>query len=121
MTLFHNYQTSDLQNFASRIITGIVSLYYFGVPMALNTHFDELLDFPCVFAFKVMGIAGPELLHDVLSTIQKNAPGDYAPTIKPSSKGTYNSLSIPVTVTSKEQIESIYNELNKLESVRYIL
>jgi len=89
--------------------------------MALNTHFDELLEFPCVFAFKVMGVAGPELMSDVLSVIQKNAPGDYAPTVKPSSKGTYHSLSVPVTVKSKEQIETIYNELNQLESVRYIL
>ena len=89
--------------------------------MAVNTHFDELLDFPCVFAFKVMGVASPELMVEVLSVIQKNAPGDYAPKVKPSSKGTYHSLSVPVTVTSKEQIEAIYNELNKLESVRYIL
>lgn len=89
--------------------------------MALNTHFDELLEFPCVFAFKVMGVAGPDLMSDVISVIQKNAPGDYAPTVKPSSKGTYHSLSVPVTVKSKEQIETIYNELNKLESVRYIL
>ena len=89
--------------------------------MALNTHFDELLEFPCVFAFKVMGIAGPTLLEEVLTVIQKNAPGDYAPSIKPSSKGTYHSLSVPVTVNSKEQIEAIYTELNQLESVRYIL
>ncbi len=89
--------------------------------MALNTHFDELLEFPCVFAFKVMGVADPALMGDVLAVIQQHAPGDYAPTVKPSSKGTYHSLSIPVTVTSKEQIETIYNELNSLELVRYIL
>ncbi|PKG39841.1 DUF493 family protein YbeD [Psychromonas sp. Urea-02u-13] len=89
--------------------------------MELNTHFDQLLDFPCVFAFKVMGVSGPELMGEVLTVIQKNAPGDYAPTVKPSSKGTYQALSVPVTVTSKEQIEAIYNELNNLESVRYIL
>jgi putative lipoic acid-binding regulatory protein len=89
--------------------------------MALNTHFDELLEFPCIFAFKVMGVAGPELMEEALSVIQRNAPGDYAPTVKPSSKGTYHALSVPVTVNSKEQIETIYTELNKLESVRYIL
>jgi putative lipoic acid-binding regulatory protein len=89
--------------------------------MALNTHFDELLEFPCVFAFKVMGVASPELMSDVISVVQKHAPGDYAPRVKPSSKGTYHSLNVPVTVKSKEQIELIYNDLNKLESVRYIL
>ncbi|MDN2662828.1 DUF493 family protein YbeD [Psychromonas sp. 14N.309.X.WAT.B.A12] len=89
--------------------------------MALNTKFDELLDFPCNFSFKVMGLADPKLIPDVLSVIQKIAPGDYAPTVKPSSKGTYHSLAIPVIVNSKEQIEDIYTALNKLDLVRYIL
>lgn len=89
--------------------------------MALNTHFDELLDFPCTFAFKVMGVADPQLIGEVVAVIQKHAPGDYSPTVKPSSKGTYHALSIPVTVVSKEHIETIYSELNKLELVRYIL
>jgi len=89
--------------------------------MALNTKFDELLDFPCNFAFRVMGLADPQLIPDVLSVIQRIAPGDYSPTVKPSSKGTYHSLSIPVIVNSKEQIEEIYTALNKLELVRYIL
>jgi len=89
--------------------------------MALNTKFDELLEFPCILSFKVMGVADPQMMVDVLSVIQKHAPGDYSPKVKPSSKGTYHSLSIPVTVTSKEHIETIYTELNNLELVRYIL
>lgn len=89
--------------------------------MALNTKFDELLEFPCNFAFKVMGVADPKLVEDVLSVIQKHAPGDYSPKIKPSSKGNYQSLSIPVIVNDKAHIEAIYTELNKLELVRYIL
>lgn len=89
--------------------------------MALDTKFDELLEFPCSFAFKVMGIADPQMTLDVLSVIQKHAPGDYSPKVKPSSKGTYQSLTIPVMVSSKEHIETIYSELNNLELVRYIL
>jgi putative lipoic acid-binding regulatory protein len=89
--------------------------------MSLNTKFDELLEFPCTFSFKVMGIADPQLILDVLAVIQKHAPGDYSPRVKPSSKGTYHSLTIPVTVTSKNHIETIYKELNTLELVRCIL
>jgi len=89
--------------------------------MALNTKFDELLEFPCSLSFKVMGVADPQLIPDVVSVIQSIAPGDYAPTVKPSSKGTYHSLAIPVIVNSKEQIEEIYSALNKLDLVRYIL
>jgi len=89
--------------------------------VALNTKFDELLDFPCSLSFKVMGVADPQLVPDVISVIQQIAPGDYSPTVKPSSKGNYHSLSVPVIVTSKEHIEEIYKQLNKLELVRFIL
>ena len=89
--------------------------------MALNTKYDELLEFPCSLSFKVMGMAHPQLVPEVISVIQQIAPGDYSPTIKPSSKGNYHSLAVPVIVTSKEHIEEIYSELNKLELVRFIL
>ena len=89
--------------------------------MALNTKFDELLDFPCSLSFKVMGVAHPELVPEVISVIQQIAPGDYSPTVKPSSKGNYHSLAVPVIVNSKEHIEEIYTELNKLDLVRFIL
>ncbi|MFT6926603.1 MAG: putative lipoic acid-binding regulatory protein [Psychromonas sp.] len=89
--------------------------------MALNTTFDTLLEFPCLFTFKVMGVAKAEFMEQVLAVIQEHAPGDYAPTIKPSSKGNYCALSIPVTVTSKEHIEMIYTKVSELELVRHIL
>jgi len=89
--------------------------------MALNTNFDNLLEFPCLFTFKVMGVAEPKFMEQVIEVIQKYAPGDYAPRIKPSSKGNYCALSIPVTVTSKEHIETIYSKVGELESVRHIL
>jgi uncharacterized protein len=89
--------------------------------MALNTNFDTLLEFPCLFTFKIMGVATPEFMEQVLEVIQKHAPGDYAPVIKPSSKGNYCALSIPVTVTSKEHIETIYSKVSELEHVRHIL
>ncbi|TEW51694.1 DUF493 family protein YbeD [Psychromonas algicola] len=87
----------------------------------MNTKFDELLDFPCSLSFKVMGVAHPELVPEVINVIQQIAPGDYSPTVKPSSKGNYHSLAVPVIVNSKEHIEEIYSELNKLELVRFIL
>jgi len=87
----------------------------------MKTRFDELLDFPTVLNFKVMGIACDELPDLVVAELQKHTPGDYAPTVKPSSKGNYHSISIGVTVTSKEHIEQIYKTLNAIEQVRYVL
>jgi putative lipoic acid-binding regulatory protein len=87
----------------------------------METHFDQLLDFPCSQTFKVMGIAHDDLPAHVVSCLQIHAPGDYSPKVKPSSKGTYHSLSISVRVTSKEHMETIYTELAKLELVRVVL
>ncbi|MFT5813148.1 MAG: putative lipoic acid-binding regulatory protein [Psychroserpens sp.] len=87
----------------------------------MNTKFDELLDFPTVLNFKVMGIACDELSDLVVGELQKHTPGDYAPKIKVSSKGNYHSIAVAVTVTSKEHIETIYKTLNAIEQVRYVL
>jgi len=87
----------------------------------MKTHFDELLDFPTVLNFKVMGVASDELPDLIIAELQKHTPGDYAPKIKPSSKGTYIAVSVAVTVTSKEHIETIYKTFNAIEAVRYVL
>jgi hypothetical protein len=68
-----------------------------------------------------MGLANVDLTSQVLTVMQKLAPGDYAPKIKPSSKGNYESITLVATVTSKENIEAIYTELGSLEDVRHVL
>lgn len=87
----------------------------------MKTHFDELLDFPTVLNFKVMGVACDELADLIIAELQSHTPGDYTVKITASSKGNYHSVSIPVTVTSKEHIEQIYKTLNAIEQVRYVL
>jgi len=87
----------------------------------MNTNFDELLEFPTVLNFKVMGVACVELPDLIVGELQKHTPGDYSPKIKPSSKGNYHSVSIAITVTSKDHIETIYKSLTAIEEVRYVL
>ncbi len=87
----------------------------------MDTRFDELLEFPTFQTFKIMGVADDNLPDQVISRLQELAPGDYTPTIKPSSKGNFHSLSLRVKVTSKEHMEEIYTEISKLELVRVVL
>ena len=68
--------------------------------MSLNTKFDELLEFPCQFPFKVLGIAHPELADQVVAVLQQHAPGDYSPKSRPSAKGNYLSITVTVTATN---------------------
>ncbi|ACJ30601.1 UPF0250 protein [Shewanella sp. c952] len=87
----------------------------------LDTKFDELMEFPASFPFKVVGDASDTLQDRVVAVVQGLAPGDYAPSTKASSKGTYYSVTIRVTVTSKEQIEKLYTQLAELEGVKRVL
>ncbi len=89
--------------------------------MSLNTKFDELLEFPCQFPFKVLGVSHPELADQVVAVLQQHAPGDYSPKSRPSAKGNYLSITVTVTATSKEHLETMYQELGKLELVRVVL
>ncbi|WP_133470897.1 DUF493 family protein YbeD [Paraglaciecola marina] len=87
----------------------------------MDTKFDQLLDFPCQQTFKIMGLADPLLPEHVIACVQQHAPGDYTPTVKPSSKGNYHSISLSVRVTSKDHMETLYKELAKIELVRVVL
>ncbi len=87
----------------------------------MKTKFNELLEFPTVLNFKVMGVACDELPDLVVAVLQKDTPGDYVTSIKPSSKGNYHSVAVKVRVTSQEHIEKLYKELSAIEEVRYVL
>ncbi len=87
----------------------------------LDTKFDELMEFPCSFPFKVVCDASDTLADRVVAVVQKHAPGDYSPTTKSSSKGTYHSITIRVKVTSKIHVETLYVELAKVDGVKRVL
>ncbi|EKT59467.1 DUF493 family protein YbeD [Providencia sneebia] len=87
----------------------------------MKTKLNELLEFPCSFTYKVMGVAEPELLDEVVEVVQRHAPGDYSPEVKPSSKGNYHSVSITINATHIDQVEKLYEELGALERVKMVL
>ncbi|BDM65658.1 UPF0250 protein [Shewanella sp. NFH-SH190041] len=87
----------------------------------LNTRFEDLMEFPASFPFKVVGTADEQLADKVVAVVQRHVPGDYSPATKISSKGTYYSVTIRVTVQSKEEIETLYTELAAIEGVKRVL
>ncbi len=87
----------------------------------MDTKFDEYLEFPCDFTYKVIATARDTLPDEVVQVVQQHIPGDYAPTTRPSSKGSYHSVAISVRVESKEHIETLYKSLASIEGVRRVL
>ena len=81
----------------------------------------DLLEFPCSFTFKVVGEAREGLVEDVVAEVHKVIPGDYAPELKESGKGTYHSVSIAIRAENIEQVETLYKTLAEIQGVRMVL
>ena len=89
----------------------------------MNEHQETLLEFPCDFPLKVMGIADDALSPTVVSIVQKHAPEFDASSmeIRSSSGGKYTSLTCTITVTSKPQLDALYRELSGHPMVKVVL
>ena len=74
---------------------------------------SSLLAFPCDFPIKVMGRKQPGFAQAVTEIVVKHAP-DFDPAtveMRPSRKGRYLSVTCIVRATSREQLDTLYQEL----------
>ncbi|MCW9710661.1 DUF493 family protein YbeD [Avibacterium sp. 21-586] len=81
----------------------------------------DLLEFPCNFTFKVVGTNRPDLADDVIAVVQQYVKGDYNPRENISGKGTYKSISVDIVAENIKQVETLYQELAKIDGVRMVL
>ena len=84
----------------------------------------NLIEFPCEFPIKIMGLNKPELITQVIALIAEkssefNAERDIV--IKNSSKDKYLSITATIMAHSQEQLDSIYLALNAHELVKITL
>ena len=73
----------------------------------------SLLEFPCDFPLKIIGLQQPGYAQSVLAIVQKHAP-DYDGAnmeMRPSSKGKYLSLTCTIRATSRMQLDGLYQAL----------
>ena len=84
---------------------------------------DTLLEFPCAFPLKIMGLADPTLAQRVLEVVLRHAPDFDGTTIemRASSGGKYVSLTCTITATSKAQLDALYRELSGHPLVKVVL
>ena len=81
----------------------------------------DLWKFPCNFSFKAMTLAIDGIENDIVSAIQKHAPGNYSAKIKPSAAGKYVSVTVKIYPSDKQQLENIYKEVYAVEGVKMLL
>ena len=84
---------------------------------------DSLLEFPCRFPIKTIGVDHADFQPAVIRILcshDSGLSGEHI-TRKPSSNGRYVSISAVITATSQAQLDSIYRELTAVEHVRFVL
>lgn len=84
---------------------------------------QTLIEFPCDFPLKIMGQRVDEFAQAVVAVVVEHAP-DFNPSsveMRPSSKGTYLSLTCTVRATSQVQLDGLYRALTAHPLVKVVL
>lgn len=80
---------------------------------------ETLLEFPCEFPIKAMGLATSEFDALVVEIIRQHVPdlGEGAVRTRASSGGKYLAVTVSINATSKQQLDAIYQALTDHELV----
>ncbi len=84
---------------------------------------ETLLEFPCEFPIKIMGLTRDDFAQTVLEIVIRHAPDFDGATMemRSSSNAKYLSLTCTINATSKTQLDNLYRELSKHEMVKIVL
>ncbi|MBK5971123.1 MULTISPECIES: YbeD family protein [Thiorhodovibrio] len=84
---------------------------------------DTLLEFPCRFPIKAMGLAERDIATLVVEILTPHT-GDLAPhqvRQRPSPNGKWLSVTVEIEAQSKAQLDAIYRDLTAHEAIVYAL
>jgi len=88
-----------------------------------NPRTESLIEYPSLFPIKVMGLKVDGMVHAVTSIAEQFDPTFDAATIelRESTGGKYLGVTITVTATSREQLDSLYRTLTSHPMVKVVL
>ena len=84
---------------------------------------DSLIEYPCDFPIKIMGVMQDDFAQTMVEVVVRHDETFHAGKMemRPSSKGTYLSLTVTVRATSREQLDNLYRELSSHPMVKVVL
>ena len=84
---------------------------------------DSLIDYPCAFPIKVMGLKVEGFVHAMTEVAERFDPSFDARTIelRPSKGGNYLGVTLTVQATSREQLDDLYRALTSHPMVKVVL
>lgn len=89
----------------------------------MSTQEPPRIEFPCSYPVKVMGLAGDEFRSATLAVFERHAGGfaESDITVRASSGGNYESVTVTITATGVEQLQAIFADLKAHPLVRMVL
>ncbi|MDO9226603.1 MAG: DUF493 domain-containing protein [Pseudomonadota bacterium] len=84
---------------------------------------DSLIEYPCDFPIKVMGVAKDNFAQAMVEIVLRHAPDFAADTaeLRASSGGAYVSVTCTIHAVSREQLDNLYRELSGHPAVKVVL
>jgi putative lipoic acid-binding regulatory protein len=84
---------------------------------------ESLITYPSDFPIKIMGAMQDDFASTMVELVQQHDPDFHAGKMemRPSSKGTYLSLTVTVRATSREQLDNLYRALTSHPMVKIVL
>jgi hypothetical protein len=84
---------------------------------------EPLLEFPCDFPLKIMGVRSDDFAQTVVDIVLRHAPDYRAETVQMRLSGSGNYLSVTCTIraVSKAQLDALYRELSSHPAVKVVL
>lgn len=91
--------------------------------MADPTTRTTLLEFPCDFPIKIMGVRTDDFTQAIVDVVQHHAPDFEAGTLqtRASRNGNYLSLTCTLRAHSQQQLDALYRELSAHPLVKVVL
>lgn len=80
---------------------------------------ESLLEFPCAFPIKAMGLAEPGFDELIIELVRRHAPDIRADSVsaRPSKGGKWISITVTIQARNKAQLDAIYQDLTDHEKV----
>lgn len=81
-----------------------------------------LMNFPCDFSLKVIGVSSPSFFEDIQSIVSKYYTVDADKISQNLSQyGQYMAITLVIHVTSQPPLDALYQELNQHKHVKMVL
>jgi len=85
----------------------------------MKSNMEEMLEFPLLYTYKAMGENNDDFIEDIKNVFKSAYIQDFRET--KSSKGTYTSVSVTVTVNNFDELQDTYKKIKAVKGLKYHL